>query len=341
MDDNNLVKEIYPEQVKSLNPYDISYIAMKNGSIIMIIEKTPPKNISISNNNNYYYKENKEQNSPNFNIKGKKYISYTKEIKEKNKNDINNYNNEEENNILNYSFRSSDKIRNNNYNKKITEDKNSCLIEKRKYIFYKKSNTEKPERNNINPLKHSKTFSYTISTPVKRKNNIDNESFQKKNSNNIYNNISIKNSRYSSKKNKSFINNYQDSFTYGFIKTKSENIVYNNTKPKIEFTDNFTLNKYSIEDYNNHIIRNDSLMKTYQQNLRSKTPIYTIRDLGRKNYRKKIGNKNNNLDLKKCLSKHNHRYYERKELSAPKKSKSNYIKMKSFNGNTIHVFENK
>ena len=46
MEENNLVQEIYPEEIKSLNPCDISYIAMKNGSIIMIIEKTP----SIINN---------------------------------------------------------------------------------------------------------------------------------------------------------------------------------------------------------------------------------------------------------------------------------------------------
>ena len=63
-----------------------------------------------------------------------------------------------------------------------------------------------------------------------------------------------------------------------------------------------------------------------------------MRDLGKKNYRR---NKGNNLELKKCLSKENHRYYERKELSAPKKNNSNYIKMKSSDGNTIHVFEDK
>ena len=53
-----------------------------------------------------------------------------------------------------------------------------------------------------------------------------------------------------------------------------------------------------------------------------------MRDLGKKNHRKNNENKKNNLELKKCLSKDNHRYYERKELSAPKKMKSNYIKMK-------------
>ena len=35
----NLVKEITPEEVKLINPYDITYIAMKNGSIIMVLEK--------------------------------------------------------------------------------------------------------------------------------------------------------------------------------------------------------------------------------------------------------------------------------------------------------------
>ena len=68
-------------------------------------------------------------------------------------------------------------------------DKNSYLIEKRKYIFYKKSNNEKKENinNDFSPLKYSKTFSYTKSTPTKRKlNNIDNSSFRKKYSNSIY-----------------------------------------------------------------------------------------------------------------------------------------------------------
>ena len=50
------------------------------------------------------------------------------------------------------------------------------------------------------------------------------------------------------------------------------------------------------------------------------------------------GNKNNNLELKKYLSKDNHRYYERKELSVPKQS--NYYQKRSINGSTIHVFEN-
>jgi len=96
----------------------------------------------------------------------------------------------------------------------------------------------------------------------------------------------------------------------------------------------YTINRYSIEQFDNHNVLSNAIIK----NNRPKTPILTMRDLGKKNYRK---NKGNNLELKKCLSKENHRYYERKELSAPKKYNSNYIKKKSSDGNTIHVFEDK
>ena len=273
--------------------------------------------------------------------------------------------NEENNNILNYSFRSSDEINHNNYrlkksktdnnyiynnkieiNKKNVDNKNPYLIEKRKYIFYKKSNGKKENlNNNFTPLKHSKTFSYTISTPTKRKiDNIDNSnsSFRKKYSNDLYDNISIKYSKYSSKKNNPYRNSTYDSIRlYGYFKSKSENINFNNNcnlcyKPKIEYTDDFTLSKNSVYDSQNHCTLNDSVIKTYQNNFRAKTPIYTMRNLGRKNHRKiKI---NKNLELKKCLSKDNHKYYERKELSAPKKS--NYFQKRTINGSTVHVFEN-
>ena len=336
MDDNNLVKEMYPEQIKSLNPYDISYIAMKNGSIIMIIEKTTPKNYINKN-----YNKN-EQSSPNFNLGCNKHISYIS--KEKNKNKEN-----KENNNINYSFRSYD-------NNNINEDKNPCLIEKRKYIFYKKSNNkDKEDKKNINTFNHSKTFSYSNTTPVKRKNNLENSEnstfkINKNNDGYYYDNISITASKYSSKKNKN--KTYNSNFSYGFIKSKSENIILNNNtngiiynddnyeihkKPKIEYYNDNDENRFSLEQYYNHTVLNNSVIK----NNRPKTPIYSMRDLGKKNHRKNNENKKNNLELKKCLSKDNHRYYERKELSAPKKMKSNYIKMKMNDGNTIHVFENK
>ena len=292
---------------------------MKNGSIIMIIEKTP------SSSNDYYY-QSKEQNSPNFNTKGKKHISY--------------YDN------FNYSFRSydnnDDKYSNENY--EITEDKNPCLIEKRKCIFYKKSKNikekeEKEEKIDKSPLKHSKTFSYTYSTPIKKKDNKEN-----KFTNKDYNNIAIIHSKYSSKKDKN--KTYNSNFSYGFIKSKSQNVNLNENeiinsdekydkynKPRIEYSDDYIINKYSIEQFNNHAVLSNSLLK----NNRAKTPIISMRDLGKKNQKKN----NTNKELKKCLSKDNHRYYERKELSAPKKYDYNYIKMKSVDGNTVHVFENK
>ena len=333
MDDNNLVKEMYPEQVKSINPYDISYIAMKNGSIIMIIEKTPPKNYINKN-----YNKN-EQSSPNFNLGRNKHISYISKEKKENK----------ENNNFNYSFRSND-------NNNINEDKNPCLIEKRKYIFYKKSNNkDKEDKKNINTFNHSKTFSYSNTTPIKRKNSLENSEnstfkINKNNDGYYYDNISVTASKYSSKKNKN--KTYDSNFSYGFIKSKSENIILNNNtngiiynddnyeihkKPKIEYYNDNDENRFSLEQYYNHTVLNNSVIK----NNRPKTPIYSMRDLGKKNHRKNNENKKNNLELKKCLSKDNHRYYERKELSAPKKKKSNYIKMKMNDGNTIHVFENK
>ena len=224
MDDNNLVKEMYPEQVKSINPYDISYIAMKNGSIIMIIEKSPPKNYL-----NKIYNKN-EQSSPNFNSVKNNHISYTTREKKE----------IEENNNFNYSFRFSDNINN------INEDKNPCLIEKRKYIFYKKSNNkDKEDIKNINTFNHSKTFSYSNTTPIKRKNNLENsENSNSKNKYNdsYYNNISISHSKYSSKKNKNKSHDFN--FSYGFIKSKSESIyLNNNTNNIISNDDNYEIHK--------------------------------------------------------------------------------------------------
>ena len=313
MDKNNLVKEIYPEQVKSINPYDISYIAMKNGSIIMIIEPIFTKNIK----NNYY--EKNEQNSPNFNIQGKKFKSRIKGIKEINNNMKINIDNDENNNNLNYSFRSSDGIIDKITYDKNKKDNNNYYIEKRKYIFYQKSNNENIENNNNNIYKHSKTFSYKTKFP---ENNLNNSSIKN------YNNISIRNSKYSSKKNKNIIKDSNCSCTY--IKSNSENInnisnniIYNNKykNPKIEYIDDFTINKY----LNNNIKR-----------FRAKTPEINMKYLGKKNNKR---NKNN--ELKRYLSKDNIRYYERIELGLSKQNRSNYIKLKSNKGNTLHVFESK
>ena len=83
MEENSLVKEISPEEVKSLDPYDISYIAMKDGSIMMVIDKNENmentfkiQKTIIKNNEKSEIKEKSEQDSPDFNLKGKKSISF-------------------------------------------------------------------------------------------------------------------------------------------------------------------------------------------------------------------------------------------------------------------------
>ena len=146
MEGNSLVKEITPEEVKTIDPFEISYIAMKDGSIIMVIEK----NIKIENNFTLV-KEKKEQNSPDFNLKGKKFISYTNQKNEKyqkeneedynvyysnnknmnilnngNKSELNNNKENTEENINNFSFYSNDDIHRNYVIKK---EKNNNKIE--------------------------------------------------------------------------------------------------------------------------------------------------------------------------------------------------------------------
>ena len=103
MEENSLVKEITPEEVKLIDPYEISYIAMKNGSIIMVIEQ----NINVKNSF-----KNEGQDSPNFNLKGKKIMSYiTPKIK------IEQEENEEDYNVY-YSNNSNNSNNKNNIQKK-------------------------------------------------------------------------------------------------------------------------------------------------------------------------------------------------------------------------------
>ena len=89
MYENNLVKEITPEEVKFLNPNEITYIAMKNGSIIMVVEKEAEK---VAQDNFY---------SPRFSTKGKKYITQINTKMESQKNQEEN----EYNNKIGYEYR--------------------------------------------------------------------------------------------------------------------------------------------------------------------------------------------------------------------------------------------
>ena len=93
MEENSLVKEITPEEVKSIDPFEISYIAMKDGSIIMVLEKNENlentfklKKTILKKSERSEQKGNFEQDSPDFNLKGKKHISFiNKKIEEQQK----------------------------------------------------------------------------------------------------------------------------------------------------------------------------------------------------------------------------------------------------------------
>ena len=67
MEQITLVKEISPDEVKTIDPFEISYIAMKDGSILMVTEKNNENNYKIiehKEQNIYQIKERNEENSP-------------------------------------------------------------------------------------------------------------------------------------------------------------------------------------------------------------------------------------------------------------------------------------
>ena len=447
MEENSLVKEISPEEVKSIDPYEISYIAMKDGSIMMIIDKNENmentfkiQKTIIKNNEKSEIKEKSEQDSPDFNLKGKKsksFINTNNETKQREKDienevDYNVYYSNTKNksdditkdnaNIDNISFYSNDDIHkkeNNNmkveyeytngnkeYNTNIENNINNignkapyCIV-KRKYYFYKKSDHKNKPKKEGNNLRKAYSYNITSNTPKKRQNNniyiLRTHSINNSNTNYNNDNLILKNSKYSIDNNIKNINinntnhkrnsDYKYQFRTSKSKTNSictctcgsfsqrssnnypetnnsnmhtindtninntnndyyDNYNYYDHKPKIE---KFEINDYSYKKYNNHTVhsilssKNDNLTENRNSlSIKAKTPSYTMRDMKKKGNKDKKANKKNNLELKKCLSKDNHKYYERKELSAPKKTKSNYIQMKDSNGNTLHVFENK
>ena len=107
---------------------------------------------------------------------------------------------------------------------------------------------------NINLYKLSRTFSHEITSSVKNENILDNSSFRKMYSNNIYHKISIRNSIYSSK-NKNH-NSYQ---SHQFIKTNLEN--FNNISNNLKYNDDYNniYNNPRIE-YKNDTSMNKILM---------------------------------------------------------------------------------
>ena len=262
------------------------------------------------------------------------------------------------NNIVNYNT-------NNNL-----ENKSPYFIVKKQYQFYQKSNINSPFED-IKVL--NKTYNPNI--PSQMNNNL----YTVKNNNNITkNNITITHSKYSKKsykkrnhvktpeprnkkyninyyyfkeelnekdlreeqnQNKMLIDNKTDNYNYYeiFNKSKLNNINSNKINNNSQMDDPF-------KQYDNHSYFNDISdclrLDKEKQYYRAKTPTYDIKRSKRNINNKKNNIQKTNIELKKCLTKDNHRFYERKDLS-PKQSKSNYIQMKDYNGKTIHVFENK
>ena len=168
MEQNTLVKEICPEEVKAIDPFEISYIAMKDGSIILVTEKNNENNYNLIDHkemNIYQIKERNEENSP----KRRNYRPYqdndsdynvyhsnnNKIIIQENTNKLNN----NFNNIENNSFYSYDDIKTNyNLNNNIHKNVNINNNFKVDYIYRnnKIGETNKIIENNLNDNKCSK-----------------------------------------------------------------------------------------------------------------------------------------------------------------------------------------
>ena len=138
-----IVKEISPDEVKTIDPFEISYIAMKDGSIISVIDKNNENNYKIIEHkmqNIYQIKERNEENSPKFNLKKKIYIPYQEnecdynvyysnnnnktKIQENSNKLNNNYNNIENNSFYSYDDMQSNYNLNNNIHKKVNINNN-------------------------------------------------------------------------------------------------------------------------------------------------------------------------------------------------------------------------
>jgi hypothetical protein len=249
MEDNELVKEISPEEVRDIDPFEISYIAMKDGSIIMVIDK-----IEIQNKRNYYYqmRENREkeiQKSPNYNLKEKAYVSYIKPKMEK---EPKQYEEEEDfnvyysnNNKKRKSFQGKPyRLNINNNNDILYEDINS---HKRNDSFYSTDVIHQPiyqTKNYIEPSNNEK-IEYIYENNSANKEEYQNNNFNRTTNNNIKyinecTNFENQKPLFIVKKNYKY-----------YKKTKCENSrenkTYNNKKPHKNYSNDF------IRDNNNNI----------------------------------------------------------------------------------------
>ena len=267
----NLVKEITPEEVKLINPYDITYIAMKNGSIIMVLEKEKSE------------KKHKEDFLPFFKNNGEQNININ--TKKTGTND---------NNDSSYSF---DDILNYNIIPKTSQNKvDNKKIYDKKTFFVKKRSKDRLDNDN-------ETTNYNTLQNIK---GINSYSLRDSSQNNNILSISC----YSKDKNhnrKNKINNLKYKKAKLSMDTK---ILQNNNcydeppKPKMDLQ--------------------------IQYNLKSKTPIISMK----RGFKYKNRYKDGEINRHKCRRNYsrNHKYYEIKDNSAPKKTEYKIINSRKSRG---------
>jgi len=320
MEQNTLVKEIYPEEVKTIDPFEISYIAMKDGSIFVLIEKNNENKYQIREHkekNSYQMKERNEENSPNFNLKRKNYISHpdndsdynvyysnnNKTIIQENSNKLNNnFNNIiEKNTFYSYDDNQPNCNLNNNIHKKVNINNNYKVD----YIY--KNNF--PKINYIKNLDKENNYPYIIEKKkyfIKKKINEDESSINQNKTfsykipskdNNIY---IVRNANKNNNKNKNILISYSNK---SLNENNNFNIIKNNYPKTPEIKYRYKINKstyYCTCKRNHNLKSNRNLSENIILNLRR--------------------NSNNQI---------HHNYY---------KVKKNYIN--SYNNNRVNQYKN-
>ena len=309
MEENSLVKEITPEEVKLIDPYEISYIAMKNGSIIMVIEQ----NINVKNSF-----KNEGQDSPNFNIKGKKIMSYiTPKIK------IDQEENEED-----YNVYYSNNYNNKNNIKKKTYELNDNIIKKSNY---KNNNDSFYSYDDINQV-------HKIQKKIKT-NNIINDEY-------IYNNDNINEKQYQNNNlitnnivNYNTNNNLENNSPYYIVKRKYRFYKKTNCNDS-PFKESKVLNKTFNAKMPSKRQNNLYILKNNKNNMTITHSKYSIKNNKKNNYIRTIRtpdsrHKNNNI---------NYYYFpeELNEKNVKEESKVNKILIDSnFENNNFYKTYNK
>ena len=234
MPTKNVVREILPEQVKDVNPYEIIYLAMKDGSVIMIADKEDEKfesldlNYSIGERNTkqlFTYDKiqnsKKKTNSINKNYSNKSF--------HKNQSDCSMRSNKAKNSNLNYTFNYSNQYEvtnstfNHNNSRGHSQDMNQSIsmknykqVNNSKYTFdnnpfrqNSRSISQKPKiGNNHNYLGDTKHY-YQVRGDYYKKQDRPLSNIRNNDKNNNCNNniFSVSNSIFTDTKNNNLNNN--------------------------------------------------------------------------------------------------------------------------------------